>query len=398
MAEKSSVEYETLLCRPMRKRPVIVHVFDGFRVGGTEVRTCRIINALQDLYRHVIVSCNGDFSARILIDSTVDIEFIHPSHLIGAPRLNLIAGIFRFLRRLSPDLLVAYEWGAIDWVLANQFAKVCPTLMTIEGFEETEIQGQIPKRWMLRRLLYHRCDRVVVCSKMLCQLAIQSWKITSSGQLLHIPNGIDCAKFSPGNKGNNEVVTTINLGIVGSLIKLKNHKKLLLSVEKLARNITIFLYIVGDGPEREKLQQLCEELKITEKVHFTGAMQDPSGILRKLDVYCLTSDTEQMPMVVLEAMACGLPVVATDVGDVREMVAKANKNYIVDKNSDLLFDHALARLCGDKQLRQSIGLANMHKCRAEYDERFMFQRYRDIYSSLICTASHKENEGALLKW
>lgn len=91
-------------------------------------------------------------------------------------------------------------------------------------------------------------------------------------------------------------------------------------------------------------------------------------------------------------MACGLPVVATDVGDVLEMVSAENKNFVVDKTSDLLFEQALAKLCDDAQLRQSVGAANMHKCRAEYDERVMFQRYRALYSSLTAESQREKQK------
>lgn len=365
-------------------RPLIVHVFDGFRVGGTEVRTCHIINSMQNAYRHVVVSNNGDFSARALIDGSISIEYIHPLHITSLPLIKRLASIASWLRDMAPQLLVAYEWGAIDWVIPNLFVKVCPTIMTIEGFEESELVEQNKRRAVLRRFFYKRCDKVVACSQVLIDIAIESWKVTEPGKLLHIPNGINCAKFSAHPQVNREKINGfISLGIVASLIKLKNHHKLLQCVASVVKHVAVRLYIVGDGPERENLQRACRELGIAEYVIFTGLLRDPENILQQLDIFCLSSDTEQMPMVVLEAMATGLPIVSTDVGDVREMVAEENKDFIVDKSNTPLFVEKLLQLCVDKKLRQSIGLANYHKCRECYDEQLMFQRYRDLYSSLI---------------
>jgi len=363
-----------------REKLFILHVFDGFRVGGTEVRTCHILNALHADFRHAVVACNGDFSARSLINPDVEVSFHHPDFMRG-PRLKQLLSIATYLKKMSPDLMIAYEWGAIDWVMANSFTPVCPMIMAVEGFEEEELREQKKTRLLLRRLFYPRCSRIVACSKVLCDLAITSWKIRDAGKIMHIPNGINCSNFQPAERSENHLIQAVTLGAVGSLIKLKNHAKLLHSFKRLVDRIPARLIIVGDGPERVRLEQLCSELDIVNLVEFTGQVKNPADKLRKMDIFCLASDTEQMPMVVLEAMATGLPIVSTDVGDVREMVARENRPFVVPRDNEDGYVNALIHLAGSQAERESVGQANLLRVRRYYDERLMFSRYRELYQA-----------------
>ncbi|WP_052812887.1 glycosyltransferase family 4 protein [Desulfonatronum thioautotrophicum] len=368
----------------MTNQPHILHVFDNFRVGGTEVRTCRIINGLGSAFRHTIVSMRGNFAAAGLIDPAVAIDYVHPQNLSDCNRLQLLLRINQYLRQTAPHLLVAYDWGAIDWAMSNVIRRVCRCVMTIEGFEESELFRQQPKRWLLRRLFYPRCDQVVGCSTVLCTIARDSWGVRAPGKLLHIPNGIDCTQFqpSPGKQDQpdqDQPGREVVLGIVGSLIKLKNHALLLESMALAAAKVPLRLVIVGEGPERANLEQRCVELGIAGQVSFTGLLENPASVLQDLDIYCLASITEQMPMVVLEAMATGLPVVGTDVGDVREMVAEANKPFIVPSGDAQQYAQALETLARDAVRRKELGQANLEKCREQYDERLMVERYRELY-------------------
>lgn len=366
-------------CGKVTEKPVVVHVFDGFRVGGTEVRTCGIINALKDAYRHVVVSSTGDFSAAALIDPAIEIQYVHPVQIQGLFRPFALWRIAGMLKSFAPRLMIAYEWGAIDWVMANVFFRACPTLMTIEGFEEAELFAQKRTRLFLRRIFYRRCEKVVACSQTLCRIATQVWGLDSD-RVLHIPNGVNCSNFSPALR--EEKREGVALGIVASLIKLKNHDRLLRSLAELSPFFPLTLHIVGDGPERQRLEAECRALGIAGQVRFTGLLADPAPILQKLDIFCLASDTEQMPLSVLEAMACGLPVVGTDVGDVKEMVAEANKRFIVAPGSADAYTRALRELCADRSLRQELGQANLQRCRELYDEELMCKRYQALYAEL----------------
>ena len=366
------------------EHPRILHVFDGFRVGGTELRTCNIINFLDKGFRHVIISNNGNFDAASLIKTDTDIDYIHPD-TSRAPFPLSIARICRMLRSINADLMIAYEWGAIDWVLANCMARSRPMIMTVEGFEDSELFVQKRKRLMVRRLLYQRCDRVVVCSRTLYRIAMDEWKLRPP-RLLYIPNGVDCSRFTPSARVRNQR-REVRLGIIASLIKLKNHIKLLRCLKEVSDGLPFSLHVAGDGPELDNLRRFCRESGLADRVHFLGHVQDTEEFLKQIDIFCLSSITEQMPMVVLEAMATGLPVVSTDVGDVKLMVSEENRPFIVDSNDDGLYVRALKELIGSGPLRKDLGSANRQRCLELYDEQLMFKRYKDLYQSCVCIDS-----------
>ena len=98
----------------------------------------------------------------------------------------------------------------------------------------------------------------------------------------------------------------------------------------MTSEVPIRLVVVGDGPERPALEQQARDLGIAENVEFAGWHEELVPLYRQFDIFALSSTTEQMPLSVLEAMACGLPVVSTDVGDVSKMVADENRPMVVD--------------------------------------------------------------------
>jgi glycosyltransferase involved in cell wall biosynthesis len=138
------------------------------------------------------------------------------------------------------------------------------------------------------------------------------------------------------------------------------------------------LVIIGDGPERVGLQALAAEIGITQRTSFLGHITQPAAFFSGFDVFALASDTEQMPIAVIEAMAAGLPVAATDVGDVRAMLADANANCVVPRDDVALAD-CLATLLDDADLRARLGAANRAKALAAFDQERMFAAYAALF-------------------
>ncbi|MEO1292936.1 MAG: glycosyltransferase, partial [Pseudomonadota bacterium] len=139
----------------------------------------------------------------------------------------------------------------------------------------------------------------------------------------------------------------------------------------------------GDGPERAALEELANELEIKDRVDFVGAQGNVAPYLARMDAYALTSDTEQMPISLVEAMAARLPVVATNVGDVAEMLAPENRAFVVDLGDDSALAAAAELLLSSSAARASLGEANAVKARAEYTLERMVTRYDNLFREMI---------------
>jgi L-malate glycosyltransferase len=361
------------------RRTHIAHVFQSFRVGGSEVRTCQIINGLGAGYRHTIVGLDGDFAAASLLDDPGTVELVHAKGFATRSFLGNAIDSRRWLKRLRPDLLIAYGWGGFEWIVGNSVRKLCPDIFSMEGFIADEANGELHRRRAIRWTFARRCTAVHACSLNLQELAASSWRVPKD-KVRYIPNGIDLDRFSP--RADSSDGACLRLGIVASLSPVKNHRLLLDAFRGLADR-SVELHIVGNGPEREALESRAAELGVSSRVKFLGHCADPAELLRTFDVFCLSSHSEQMPISVLEAMASALPIASTDVGDVREMVTSDNRKYVVRKDDVAAYASALEELLADAALRHRLGRENRRRCEDEFGFALMLRRHHELYDRCV---------------
>ncbi|MDR3532534.1 MAG: glycosyltransferase [Rhodopila sp.] len=355
--------------------PLVAHVFPTFAVGGAQVRFAAIANHFGAAFRHIVVSLDGNLACRERLHPDLDVTFPR----VGATKNAMLTNAWRFrglLRDWRPDALVTCNWGAIEFALAN-IVPVTRHLHVVDGFGPEERSTQIPRRVFMRRIALSRSP-VVLPSRNLVRIATEIWKLPP--KIIHyVPNGIDLARFATDGtqRGSGEPV----IGTVAALREEKNIPRLLRAFATLPAGR---LVIVGDGPERPALEALAQSLGIAERVRFAGQHQDTASFYAQFDIFALSSDTEQMPLSVIEAMASGLPVVSTDVGDVRLMVAEENAPFVT-KLDDPALAAALAAAAADRDSRQRIGLANLGKARRDFDEAAMFAAHGALWRGAPAT-------------
>ena len=344
-------------------------MFPTFAVGGAQVRFAAIANHFGRAFRHIVVSLDGNLACQQRLDPSLDITF--PK--VRATKNAMLANAWHYRRLLQdwqPDVLVTCNWGAIEFAIAN-ILPVTRHLHVVDGFGPEERNTQIPRRVLTRRIVLRRTP-VVLPSRTLVRIATETWKLPPS-VIRYIPNGIDLDHFATHRDlaGNSGPV----IGTVAALRPEKNIARLLRAFATLASGR---LVIVGDGPERPALQALAAELGIDNRVHFAGYHQDTATFYAQFDIFALTSDTEQMPLSVIEAMASGLPVVSTNVGDVRQMVSEANLAHITGPD-DADIALGLSVLTRDFEARHRIGGANREKARREFDQAAMFAAHAALW-------------------
>ncbi len=342
--------------------PLLLHVFPSFTTGGAQMRFATLVNAFGTRFRHAVIAMDGNLSCRAMLNADVSVTFpdvmVRKGHTLGNVRR------FRsVLRDMRPHALFTSNWGSIEWAMANTWPIVRHVHIE-DGFGPEEAGGQLPRRVLMRRALLRR-RQVVVPSRTLLRIATEQWRLS---RVQYLPNGIDLVRFAPRRRDNAAPV----IGTVATLRAEKNLARLLRAFALASAGGAARLAIAGDGPERPGLAQLTEALGIAGRVDFLGQIRDPAACYDGFDMLAMSSDTEQMPLAVLEAMASGLPVVATDVGDTRAMVSEANHPFITARDDDALAA-ALRTLLADPARGRAIGAANRVRAEAQYDQTRMFE-------------------------
>jgi glycosyltransferase involved in cell wall biosynthesis len=282
----------------------------------------------------------------------------------------------RYLEKHAPDVLVSYNWGSMEWAMAN-WPRLVPHVHIEDGFGPEEADRQLSRRVWTRRLLLAN-STVVVPSRTLERIALDVWKL-SPRRVRYIPNGVDCSRFAAsGIALIDRAGTSPVIGTVAALRPEKNLHRLLRAFRLVSERMSCRLLIAGDGEERASLEKQAISLGIREHVTFIGHVHEPERIYAALDLFALSSDTEQMPTTVVEAMAAGLAVAAVDVGDISQMVSADNRPYIAERNESSL----AAAICGlleRRDLRARIGAANKVHAQANFEERTMAATYAELF-------------------
>ena len=356
----------------------LLHVFPSFGIGGVPLRMVRVLNRFPARVSHVIIALDNNFDAAAQLESGVDATLLPPPDRGGG-----ILRAVRILHRLRPDLLVTYNWGAIEWAIANRLLRVAPHVHLEAGFGKEEADRQIRRRLLSRRWALARCARVVVPSRGLETIAKTTWKLP--GEIVtYLPNGVDVGRFcAPARDtipGFDRAPGELVVGTVAPLRPEKNIARLLRVFAMISRAVPARLIVAGDGVDRNALETMATELGIARRVVFTG-WTTPESVLGTFDVFALSSDTEQMPNALLEAMAASRAVAAVDVGDIKAMVCEANRNFIVPRDDDRAFAAAIEHLLLDRATRETLGRKNRDRVVAEFSQERMFAAYSEIFAT-----------------
>jgi glycosyltransferase involved in cell wall biosynthesis len=367
--------------------PRILHCHSTFSAGGKEVRCTRMMNAWGDRLDHTIISGQPEaMGARALIDPAVAAHFPDDfPPLTGAPSPARMAALAKALH--GYDLVCTYNWGAMDVVMAHRlFAQsfgLPPLVHHEDGFNEDETAGLKPTRNLYRRAALAQAAKLIVPSTGLEAIALNIWR-QPRAKVERIANGIDTAAFAkPPQPDALPFPKHAGQHWVGTLAGLRAVKQLPLLVAACAQLPDDWhLVICGEGPEREAILAAARTHGIAARVHLPGNV-DPARVIGLLDIFALSSASEQFPLSVVEAMAAGLPVAAPAVGDIAIMVAAENRAQITPPGDGEALEKALAQLAADEGLRTRLGAANQAKARAEYDFAAMIASYHAVYSAAM---------------
>ncbi|MCM0001406.1 MAG: glycosyltransferase, partial [Erythrobacter sp.] len=261
--------------------------------------------------------------------------------------------------------------------------KLPPLVHHEDGFNEDEAVRLKPARNLYRRAALGRAAALIVPSTGLETIARDVWR-QPEARVLRIPNGIDTAAFAappdpaalPIRKGEGQFW-------VGTLAGLR-------AVKRLPDLVTAFaalppewqLVICGEGPERGAITAAAEALGIAARVHLPGNV-DPAKVVGLFDIFALSSASEQFPLSVIEAMAAGVPVAATDVGDIRHILCEQGRVLLAPAGDVGALSGALLALAADTALRARLGKANAARAHENFDFAVMQAAYEAAYAGAM---------------
>jgi glycosyltransferase involved in cell wall biosynthesis len=361
----------------------ILHVFSTFKAAGPQLRFLALANQWGPTYEHVVIAMDGNYEA---------MDRVLPS--IKISQFNFVAfkgnffkqaqSIFRTVRQIRPNLILTYNWGSIEWPMLFPIYRT-PIVHIEDGFGPEEAQQLLARRSWTRRIVFkYGVEKLIVVSSLLNDIAKEHWRVPNA-QLSFIQNGVDLSRFSASslkiptlraapNSSDALVITTI-----AGLRPEKRIDRLLDAVALLSpsEKKRVCVWIVGDGALMNKLREQAIHVLPDVAVTFFGARSDTEALLAESDIYALSSDTEQAPISILEAMACGKAVAAVDVGDIKAMVSDSNRTFIQGKDA-LSLARSISSLMGDLKLKDKIGLANRLKVEENFDSRASARAWLEV--------------------
>ncbi|EJU13727.1 group 1 glycosyl transferase [Sphingomonas sp. LH128] len=367
----------------------LLHLHSSFAAGGKELRAARLMNVFGPGVAHTIVSAQpGAYGAKVALDPALTVDFPgdFPS-LQGRPAPLRLLRIARAMKHF--DLVLTYNWGAMDAVLAHRVwggvLGLPPLVHHEDGFNEDEAGGLKPSRNWFRRVALARASALVVPSQRLEEIALGDWAQPRPRVKLII-NGIRTAAYlapplPDAIPGLPKPAGAKWVGTLAGLRAVKNLPRLVRAFATLPPEWQ--LVILGEGPDRERIAQQARESGVADRVHLPGFVPDPSRAVGLFDLFALSSDSEQFPISILEAMAAGLAVASPAVGDVAAMVPAENRSFITPPGDDAALGRALAELAADEGLRARIGAANCALAQAQYDENSMIRSYASTYGAAM---------------
>ncbi len=280
--------------------------------------------------------------------------------------------------------------GGVLGRLAGKKCKVKKVIYQAHGFHF--YKGAPKKNWLIyypvERWLAHYTDALITINSEDFEAA-KKFKLRNNGNVYYVPGvGIDTAQYNLNEKSREE--KRLELGIsendvalisLGDLIERKNYDTAIRAVAE-AKTPNLHYFICGKGPEEERLKALAERLGVSEQIHFLGFRSDINSLLVAADIFLFTTKQEGLPRSMMEAMASGLPVVASEIRGNTDLIKDGEGGYLCNPNDVQAFSDALDRLSANETLRMNMALKNLETIK-QYDVHIVEDEIRDIYKEVL---------------
>lgn len=367
----------------------ILHVVDNMGKGGLENGLANLIERLDpDRFVHVVAVMRhlGMNSDRLPGQARI----IHLNNQGPVSRQH-IGRFLGLIREVKPDIVHSRNWGTIEAVPAAKLSRTCASVHSEHGLDWTGSDTEPRRRRWFRRLAYEMADRVFSVS-----LQLREVHSARTGFPAHriavIHNGVDTARYSPDAAARAGIRRELGIaesefciGCVGNLSAVKDYKTLLRAIERFAAagSKAWRLVIFGDGPERQDLEAFVQaHPDWAHRVSMPGIVDRIPEMMKAFDVYALPSLTEGISNSLLEAMATGLPVIATRAGGNPEVVVDGESGLLFRAGDDAQLAEHLQSLQQQQNLRERLAGQAVQRVEREFSMTAMVRNYEEMYSSI----------------
>lgn len=381
-----------------RSRPTVIQVLHTLEVGGAEVLAARIVRRLQERFHFVFACLDGlGTLGKQLREEGFRVEVLNRKPGIDVACVRRLA---QFADDQQVQVIHAHQYTPFFYARAPGWAgRRAPVLFTEHGRVHPDLPNR--KRILFNRLFLRSCDRVVAVGESVKRALIANEGIPS-GRIDVIYNGVRLVDFAEDSQERSDVRRELGLAPttpvaiqVARLDGLKDHFTALRTAERVRESLPDFqLLLVGEGPERPKIEAEIETRGLGETVRLLGLRTDVRRLLAAADLFLLTSISEGIPVTLIEAMAARLPIVSTDVGGVPEVVVPGETGWMAPAGDDVQLAQAVIQSLSDPDRCRAMAIAGWRRAEELFSEQQMHDAYAALYEEML-PAPHRRRLGAL---
>ena len=388
---------------PSNSPPLVVHIIFRLAMGGLENGLVNLINTMPpDRYRHAIISLTDctDFQRRIKRDGVPVIAL----HKRQGHDLGVYWRAWRTLRAMRPAIVHTRNFPTLEFLAVAACAGTAKRIHGEHGRDIYDLDGSNRKYNVFRRAMKAMVNHYVAVSQDLAGWLVRTVGVAPA-RLAQIYNGVDTVRFHPQHARFVEgcppgflVPDALVIGTVGRMQIVKDQLTLVRAFIHLLETVphahkVLRLVLVGDGPLHEEAIRLLRESHFEQYAWLPGARSDIPEMLRVLDVFVLPSLAEGISNTILEAMATGLPVIATRVGGNVELVQGAQTGFLVPASDPVAMAQAIRTYLDDRTLLARHGEAARKRAEAEFSLDAMISGYLSVYDGVLTNNRRQSVEG-----
>lgn len=366
----------------------ILHVVEALETGGMEAGVVKLIrNMDSERFEQAVCATRRVSSLANEIQDRAQIICLDQP----AGRRFQVASLARAIRRIKPDIVHSHNWSAIEAVLAGRWVGSCRLVHSEHGIETDGAFREPWRRRWFRRIAYEMADHVFCVSAQLRDHRAQETGFPVK-RIDVVRNGVDTRRFSfrPELRSTMRERMGVSpdefcIGAVGRLEAVKGLDTLLHSVASAgASNANWRVLLIGDGAERSRLEHFVRESPyLAARIRFLGDVGNVAELLAALDVYVLPSISEGISNSLLEAMATGLPVIASSVGGNVEVVCDGESGLLFPTRDSQALAQSLERIHRNPEFAKQLGRNAVDRVKKEFSLDTMVSNYERMYARLV---------------